>query len=145
MGVQPDPEAPRARRPRQARHATVDDVARLATSLAGVTEVTTWKNRAWSVNGRAFVWVRPFSKADVKRLVAAGETVPDGPIIAVRLEDMGEKEAELAEARPGVFDIEHMATYPAVLVQLDVASPATVDELVRMAWTAAAERPGRRR
>lgn len=118
------------------RHATLDDVARLAMSLADVTETTRWNNRTWLVNGRGFVWERPLSKADVKRLVTAGEPVPEGPIIAVALEDLGEKAAELAEGRPGVFDIAHFANSPAVLVQLEVATRATVDELVRTAWMA---------
>ena len=99
-----------------------EPVARLAMSLAHVTETTRWNNRTWLVNGRGFVWERPLSKADVKRLVTAGEPVPEGPIIAVALEDLGEKAAELAEGRPGVFDIVHFANSPAVLVQLEVAT-----------------------
>ena len=118
----------------RAQHATIEDVERLAMSLDGVTVGARWNNRTWLVGKHGFVWERPLSKADVKRLTAAGERVPSGPIIAVSLEDLGEKEAELAEHRAGVFDIAHFASYPAVLIELDVAARETVEELVRTAW-----------
>lgn len=122
------------------RHATLDEVAELALSLDGVTEGTQWNNRTWFVKRRHFVWERPLTKADIKRLTTAGEAIPGGPIIAVMVEDQMEKAAELAEGRSGVFDIAHFKNYPAVLIQLDVATRSTVDELVRTAWMTAANR-----
>jgi hypothetical protein len=80
--------------------AAIDDVARLALALPGVTETTRHGNRTWMVAGKGFAWVRPFSKADIKRF--ADEPPPQGPILAVRVEDLGEKEAVLA-ANPKAF------------------------------------------
>jgi hypothetical protein len=78
--------------PREAREqygaevATIDDVALIASELPVVTEGESRGNRTWAVGGKAFAWDRPFSKADVKRFGA--ETPPDGPILAVRVEDL---------------------------------------------------------
>jgi hypothetical protein len=82
------------------------------------------------------VWERPLSKADIKRL--AGAPVPDGPLIAVRVSNMADKEVLMMEPPDGFFDIEHFAGYPAVLVRLDVAEPAIVRAAVVEAWYACA-------
>jgi len=73
---------------------SVDDVARMALELPEVAEGERYGNRTWSVAGKAFAWERAFSKADVRRF-GDGQP-PDGPILAVRVADLGEKEAVLA-------------------------------------------------
>jgi len=81
----------------------VDEAARMALGLPGVVEGERYGNRAWSVSGKAFAWERPFSKADIRRFGDASP--PDGPILAVRVADLGEKEAVLAAqscARPNL-------------------------------------------
>ena len=116
--------------------ATLDDVARMALDLPGVTENERRGTRTWAVAGKTFAWERPFSKADIRRF--GDETPPDGPILAVRVEDLGEKEAVLA-ANPGTFfTIPHFDGFSAVLIQMrDVAGPALRDALAD-AWLACA-------
>lgn len=104
--------------------ATLDDVERLVAALPEVTTGTSYGNTAWSTGGKVFAWERPFSKADIKRF--GDETPPGGPILGIRTEDLGDKEAVLA-AHPGsCFTIPHFDGYSAVLVHLDVTG---VDEL----------------
>jgi hypothetical protein len=113
-----------------------DDVTAMVSELPGVTEGERYRNRTWFVNGKAFAWERPFSKADIKRF--GHETPPTGPILAVSVGDLNEKEAILAQNNKGVFTIEHFKGYPAVLVQLNAATKRTVRELIIDAWLAVA-------
>ena len=88
--------------------------------------------RAWHLGGRR-EGVRvgtPFSKADLRRF--GDETPPDGPILAIRVEDLAEKEAVLAaRAADGFFTIPHFDNYAAVLIELDkVPEPALREALV---------------
>lgn len=115
---------------------TVEQVAAIAESLPQVTVGERWGNRSWLVGGKVFAWVRPFSKADVKRFGA--DPVPDGPILAVTVEDLAEKEAVLAARHRGFFTIEHFNGFSAVLVQLRVAAPGVVREAVVDGWLAVA-------
>lgn len=81
----------------------LDDVAGIALDLPEVTEGERHGNRSWAVGGKVFAWERAFSKADVRRFTDA--TPPDGPILAVRVADLGEKEAVLAAGHKGFFTI----------------------------------------
>jgi hypothetical protein len=116
--------------------ATIDDVAVMALELPEVTENERHGNRTWFVVGKAFAWERPFSKADLRRF--GDQTPPDGPILAVRVDDLSEKEAVLA-AHPGAFfTIPHFDGFSAVLIQLRVVSRKALREAITDGWLACA-------
>jgi hypothetical protein len=120
--------------------ATFTDVERIIEGLPEVTVGERHGRRTWFVDGgkkaEAFAWVRPFSKADVKRF--GSDPVPDGDILAVSVADLDDKEAVLQAATPGVFTIPHFDGYAAVLVQLRKVPKPALRALVVDAWLAAA-------
>ena len=118
--------------------ATIDDIVRIVSELPEVTEGERHGHRTWFVGGKAFVWERPFSKADIKRFGDA--TPPDGPILAVTMEDLHEKEAVLAEQHRGYFTIPHFDGYAAVLIQLKTAGKRVLRETIVDGWLACAPR-----
>ena len=116
--------------------ATLDDVARMASELPEVTEGERHGNRTWYVRGKAFAWDRPFSRADIRRF--GEQAPPDGPILAVQVEDLGEKEAVLAANPDAFFTIRHFDGYAAVLIQLPKVSARALREVLTDGWLACA-------
>jgi hypothetical protein len=117
---------------------TLDEVEAAATAFPEVHVGERYGHRTWTVGKKAFAWDRPFSKADIKRF--GDQPPPSGPIIAVIVDDLGEKEAVLGAGHPGFFTIPHFNGYPAVLVELERAEPADVLDALEDAWLAAAPR-----
>ena len=115
---------------------SLEEVGRLASALPQVTEGTRYGNHTWDVGGKTFLWVRPFSKADIKRF--GDQPVPEGPIVAVAVEDLGEKEAVLAERHRGFFTIPHFDGYAAVLIRLDAVAKGPLREAIESGWLACA-------
>ena len=124
--------------------ATLDDAAQMAMVLPEVVEGERFGRRTWFVRKKGFAWERPFSKADIKRF--GDETPPDGPFLAVSVEDLHEKEAVLEAHPKAFFTIQHFDGYAAVLIQLKTARAKDVRAAIREAWrTVSAPPPAKRR
>lgn len=115
---------------------SLDTAGRLALELPDVEEGERRGTRTWTVAGRVFAWERPFTKADIKRF--GDETPPSGDILAVRVADLHEKGAILAEGRKGIFNIPHFDGYAAVLIELRMAGKTTLREAIFDGWLAVA-------
>jgi hypothetical protein len=112
--------------------ATWDDVRRLAMGMPEASEDAGRDGLAqWRVSGRLFVWERPLRRPDLEAL---GDSAPTGPILGVRVADLGVKEALLAAHPDALFTTPHFDGYPAVLVRLDEIAPPDLGELVVDAW-----------
>jgi hypothetical protein len=108
------------------------DVERLATALPGVDPATSYGNPSWDVKKKSFAWERPLNKSDLKAL--GDDAPPEGPILAVRIPDVGARGAMIANDPDVYFTIPHFSGYPAVLIHLDAVSPARLEEDLTEAW-----------
>ena len=112
--------------------ASWDDVRRIALGLPETSEAPSYNgNASWKVRDKGFVWERPLRTSDLKAL---GDEAPDGPILGVRVEHVGAKEALLADDPAVFFTTPHFDGYPAVLVQLEKISIEELEELIVEAW-----------
>jgi hypothetical protein len=117
----------------------VEEAAQMASALPEVTEGTSYGHRTWFVRGKMFLWERPFSKADIKRFGDAAP--PDGPIMALRVEDLGDKEAVVSANPKSFFTIPHFDNYPAVLVHMNAVTKKALREAIVDAWLVSAPSP----
>jgi hypothetical protein len=113
---------------------SLDTAAALAGNLPEVTAGERHGHRTWFVGGKAFAWERPFSNADIKRF--GDDPVPDGPILAISVADLGEKEAVLEANPQAFFTIPHFTGYAAVLVQLSKVTKNALREALIDGWLA---------
>ncbi len=112
--------------------ATIDSATAMIADLPEVSEGVRYGHSAWAVGKNVFAWIRPFSKADLKRF--GDETPPPGPILAVLTADLHEKEAILAAHPRSCFTISHFDGFAAVLVDLDNTDDDELRELVIDGW-----------
>jgi len=116
--------------------ASLDDVTKIALELPQVTEGERDGKRNWAVAGKGFAWERSFSKADIRRF--GNEPPPEGPILAVRVEDLGDKAAVLEANTKGFFTIPHFDGYAAILIQLKIVGKRALREALIDGWLACA-------
>lgn len=111
--------------------ATWEDVARIALALPETSERDARGKRWWQVRDKGFVWERPLRKKEVESFEG---DVPDGPILAARVEHLGAKEALLADDPSVYFTTSHFDGYAAILVRLERITVEELRELVTEAW-----------
>ncbi len=111
--------------------ASWDDVARIALALPEAEEQPLHGLRSWRVRKKLFAWERPLRGSD---LAALGEAAPEGPILGGRVEDLGAKEALIADEPDVYFTIPHFDGYSAVLVLLEEIGEPDLEELIVEAW-----------
>ncbi len=108
------------------------DVRRMTAALPETSEGASHDGVvAWRVRTKLFVWERPLRRADLEAL---GDAAPDGPILGVRVPDVGVKEALLAELPDVYFTTPHFDGYPAILVRLDQIPVGELEEIITEAW-----------
>lgn len=113
--------------------ASWDDVRRSVGALPETAEENRRGNATWRVKDRNLAWERPLRQSD---LDALGDAAPDGPILAVRVADVGVKEALVADDPDVYFTTPHFDGYPAVLIRLERVDPGELEELLVEAWLA---------
>ena len=64
--------------------------------------------------------------------------MPPAPILAVRVDDLGDKEAVLSAGHTGFFTIPHFDGYAAVLIELGAVGKRALREAILDGWAACA-------
>lgn len=112
--------------------ATWEDVAAIASMLPDSTyRLSRDGTREWRVGDKLYAWERPLRSSD---LVALGDAAPDGPILAVQVEDLAVKEILVADDSGAFFTTPHFDGYRAILIRLDEIDVANLEEVVVESW-----------
>lgn len=115
--------------------ATIEDARRIALELPETWEKGAWGSATWRVGKAMFAWERPLRRKERDEL---GDRVPEGDILGVRVDDLGEKEAMIAQDPQLFFTVHHFDGYPAVLVRLQQIDEPRLREVIEDAWCARA-------
>lgn len=115
---------------------SIEDVRAIALALPGAVEAVSGHTgaAAWRLKSGQFAWLRGPTGADLRQLAEVGRDWPEGAVLAVRVADLGEKEALLAAEPGALFTIPHFDGYPGLLVRLDVVDRDRLEELIADAW-----------
>jgi hypothetical protein len=110
--------------------ATQADVRRIALKLPDVEEASdrfafSVRNKG-KLKGFAWVWM--------ERVMPKKPRVPNPAVIAVRVPNLGHKDAMLSADPKKFFTEPHYNGFPAVLVRLDAVSAADLKILISEAW-----------
>jgi hypothetical protein len=108
-----------------------EDVRRIALALPQASESSSRGRAVWRVRDKLFVWERPLRPGELRAL---GADAPTGPILGVRVEHLGVKEALLGDDPEVFFTTPHFDGYPAVLVRLERIDRDELEELIVEAW-----------
>ena len=112
--------------------ASWEDVRRIAQALPETEETPSARGRAfWQVKGKSFAWERPLRGTELRAL---GEAAPDGPILGIRVEHLGAKEALLGDDPEIYFTTPHFDGHPSVLIRLERIDPEELRELLIEGW-----------
>lgn len=117
--------------------ASWDDVRTIALSLPETTEDVSRDHLFWRVKGKGFAWERPLRAPDLRAL---GDAAPEGPILGVRVEHLGVKDALIGDEPEIFFTIPHFDGYAAVLVRLERIGLEELREVIVEAWLCRAPR-----
>lgn len=107
--------------------ATWDEVRSIARELPGIQT----RGNEWRVRNKLVAWERPLRTSDLEAL---GDDAPDGDILAVWLPDLAAKESLLADEPDVFFTTPHFDGYRVILIRLEKASAAELEELIVEAW-----------
>ena len=111
--------------------ASWDDVRRIALELPETSEGSSYGRPGWRVRDKLFVWERPLRDGEIRAL---GDAAPEGPILAAWVDDLGAKEALLADDTGAFFTTPHFDGYSIVLVLLEKVEADELREVVVEAW-----------
>ena len=111
--------------------ATSDDIRRITLDLPETSERTNEGVLQWRVKEKPLIWERPLRRADYEAL---GEGAPEGPIVAVWVDDVGVKEALLSDDPDVFFTTPHFDGYAIVLIRLEDIEVPELEELIIEAW-----------
>lgn len=111
--------------------ATWQDVRTVAAQLPELEERAVRGAAQWRVRDGLVAWERPLRRADLE---AIGAREQPGPVLAIRVPDVGVRAALITDAPATFFMTPHFERSSTVLAWLDRLSVGDLEELLTDAW-----------